>query len=89
MTPKQDGLYKASLDGILDVRQGMEEEDVTTSTGVKLPKKVVQERRKTGKTLSYLSSPFNSPQHTNYILYYICYTVISFAYLHHHIIKYC
>lgn len=31
MALKQDGLYKASLDGILDVRQGMEGEDGVTT----------------------------------------------------------
>lgn len=31
MALKQDGPYKASLDGILDVRQGMEGEDGVTT----------------------------------------------------------
>lgn len=65
------------------------EQGVTTEPLVWSYLKVVQERRKTRKTLSYRSSssPFNLSQYTSYILYHIPYPVISFACSHYPIMK--
>lgn len=71
-TLKQDGLDKGSVAEIFHFRQGMEgKKGVKTEALVWCYITVVQERRKTGKTLSHRQSSFNLSQYTSYILYYI------------------